>query len=204
MENANDHELDKFGRFIKSKFSGDWDMPLTSNIHTYDEEAKESHRLEFVEKSNHAKAKSSKKLANANRLSGWLAYFTLGVIVSVGYSIYNAYYYGHILSQGVNPIYSARVIALTAAFIALGMLQVASITLLLIRKQFAKSMVMLSLLAGMIIYGFAEVFLNNVYKANNQSTPMSVTDNIDRAEFFSIIWIIYFSVSKRVKQTLIK
>lgn len=204
MDNANDHELDKLGRFLKNKFSGDWDMPLTSSNHTDDKEANESYDQESVRKPIQAKDKSSKKLGNTHRLGGWLAYFTFGIIISVGYSAYNAYTYGHILSQGVNPIYSTRVIALTVAFIALGLLQLASIVLLLKRKQYAKQMVIFYLVTGMIIYGFQGVFLNDVYKGISQSTPTGTTDTTSRTELLSVIWIIYFYVSKRVKQTLIK
>jgi len=211
--------LTKLGRYVKKQWTEDWSEPRPPDNYNDDDDEEDNtkDKLESAHDGTVAKSelvdaqnitlKSHEyegKIKHINRLGGWLAYFTLGIIISIGYSIYNAYSYGQLLSQGVNPNYKARVIALMGGFILLGILQLTSVVLLFLRREYAKQIVIISLVAIMVMYGIDGAFINSVYKSINQSVPTTLSDGITRTEILGFIWIIYFISSKRVKLTLTK
>jgi hypothetical protein len=145
---------------------------------------------------------TDEKKAKLTGLDGWLTWFMLGLVISCGYSIYNAFSYRQLLStQGLDS-YKGTVTFIVIGFVVLAIMQALSFYLILKKRVVGRLLVILTLVLGIIIYGTISALLNSVYSKINKSVPMDVTNDISRDITLSVIWILYFFFSRRVKLTL--
>jgi len=151
---------------------------------------------------NNLKQDGPKTSNNQVSIGGWLGYFTFGLFVSLGYSIYNVYNLAKLLS-GLS-VYKGQDILDTLFFIILAIVQVVAIYFVIKCSRYARNVVIGSLLFTIFAYSFDAGVSNAVYHYLNQSAPSNTYEAFDRTIFFGIIWIIYFSISKRVKRTLVR
>ena len=142
------------------------------------------------------------KKAKLTGLDGWLTWFMLGLVISCGYSIYNVFSYRQLLSaQGLGS-YKGTITFIVIGFVVLAIMQALSFYLILKKRTVGRLLVILTLVLGIIIYGTISALLSSVYSKINKSVPMDVTNDISRDITFSVIWILYFFFSRRVKLTL--
>jgi len=148
---------------------------------------------------------SNKKLSDIDSLSGWLSYFALGLGISVLFSVYNAYTSAGLLSNEILVHdYKGSIIFITVGYCVLTILQIFSLIKLFKLRRTAKYLVLLTLLAGIVIYGFTSSLTSTIYGNLGQSVPMDASQEVTRAIGLSIIWILYFLLSRRVRLTLTK
>jgi len=146
---------------------------------------------------------NNQKISNTQvPIGGWLAYFTFGLFVSIGYSIYDIYNLAKLLPN--LSAYKGQYILDTSFFVILVIVQILAVYLVIKRSRYAKNAVVGSLLLTIFAYAFDAGVTNSVYHYINQSAPSNTYDTLDRTIFLGIVWIIYFSVSKRVKRTLVR
>lgn len=150
---------------------------------------------------NQSKLTEDKK-AKLVGLDGWLAWFMLGLLISCGYSVYNAFSYRQLLSaQGLDN-YKGTVTFIVIGFFVLAIMQAVSFYMIFKKRVVGRVLVILTLILGIVIYGTISALLNSIYSKINKSVPMDVTNEISRDIVLSVIWIFYFYFSRRVKLTL--
>jgi len=136
---------------------------------------------------------------NYKGISGWLAYFVLGLIVSLGFSIYNSYSY--LAGSSNYGGYSDRIIGLGMLFGALALLQAVALFLVFKSKHLAVPAVVTALILGILVYGVDAFMAQGIYKAANMQAPSDLFGGFERDIVLAPIWIIYFLRSKRVAAT---
>lgn len=142
------------------------------------------------------------KKARLTGLGGWLAWFTVGLVVSCGYSVYNAFSYRPLLSaQGLDH-YKGTIAFIVIGFIVLAIMQVVSLYQIFKRRASGRLLVILTLVLGMVIYGTISALLNSIYSKIDKPVPADVTGEVSRDITLSVIWIFYFYFSRRVRLTL--
>jgi hypothetical protein len=145
---------------------------------------------------------ADEKKAKLIGLDGWLAWFMLGLVISAGYSVYDAYSYHQLLSaQGLND-YKGTVTFIVIGFGVLAVLQATSFFLILKKLIYGRRLIIFTLILGIVVYGTVSSLLSSIYSKAGKSVPMDVTNGISRDIFLSVVWVLYFIFSRRVKLTL--
>ncbi len=142
-------------------------------------------------------------------VNGWLLLYTIGLVAGIGFSIFNFISYVALaLKFDVNAEGASVVIGI---YLILGfgfaiLLAIQSIALVQIirRKKSAKIFVVISLVYGFLLYLADAGIAGWAYELAKETAPSDLYGGAGRAFFALAIWLPYFLVSKRVKQTLVK
>jgi len=149
-------------------------------------------------------------------LEGWLAFFVVGISISILYNVIQIFTYPSAFSEveSVRSQAPGFVSAMTPAlwfevfqFAILAAIGIWLIVLLAQHKRLAKHVAVVFLAAnivlGIIDYAWASSIFSE-YNLNVDSEMSKQGGLIGRSIIASCIWIPYFFVSKRVKRTLTK
>lgn len=149
-------------------------------------------------------------------LEGWLAFFVVGISISILYNVIQIFTYPSAFSEveSVRSQAPGFVSAMTPAlwfevfqFAILAAIGIWLIVLLAQHKRLAKHVAVVFLVAnivlGIIDYAWASSIFSE-YNLNVDSEMSKQGGLIGRSIIASCIWIPYFFVSKRVKRTLTK
>jgi hypothetical protein len=134
-----------------------------------------------------------------NGLRGWLAYFILSLVVSLGYGIYNSYTY--LANLSAYGDYATQVGAVGITFAALALLELLTLFWIFKRKRIAIQSAMWMLFFAVIVYGADAAVAQSMYQSTNTQTPSDLYDGLSRALVFALVWLLYLQKSKRVAAT---
>ncbi len=168
--------------------------------------AKSGDKKEVVINNEAENSKLTEKDKKLNGISGWLALFMIGLFIGLGFSAY----YG-LLDLGALGTDSLR--SFTGVFLTelicnalLFVLALLSIIYIIKHKRIGKSLaiayMVTAIVVGLVDYGLVSSIASQL--ENSESIVSEAGGQAGRAIFYGCIWIPYFLVSKRVKQTLVK
>jgi len=184
-----------------AKFCAKCGKPVNS---TKSEEASEKKEVVVSNQTENDKLTEEEKKLDG--ISGWLALFTIGLFIGLGFSAY----YG-LLDLGALASDTLR--SLTGVFLTellcnalLFVLSLLSIIYIIKHKRIGKSLaiayMVTAIVVGLVDYGLVSSIAGQL--DNSESIVSDAGGQAGRAIFYGCIWIPYFLVSKRVKVTLRK
>lgn len=140
-------------------------------------------------------APSKNPFEGTKAISGWLAYFILGFIVSIAYILYNAYQY---MASSQHILQNIGVL-----FFGLAMVDTAALVFIFQRKRAAVYWTIAGLACGVVVYFIDALAAANILSTQGVDQPADLYSGAGRALILGVVWIVYFLNSKRVKATLI-
>jgi hypothetical protein len=142
--------------------------------------------------------------SNLNGIGGWLALFTVGLVVApllTGATLFSDF---SVYSQAADSGYQGAISFEIIANITLIALALWSLYLVLKRKKLGVRVVTLYLLV-VIVVGIADTAIVSAIQAQQSaSTAQNSSSTPASGALWGLIWIVYFLKSKRVKATLVQ